>query len=272
MTALRNPSDSVRVSSDGLDRVVSWPDELAEPQQLVGHLDELWDVLKDGSDRYVPPERIVQFAAEAIPHAEHCGLSVSRPNRPLQSLGSSGPLPATVDHLQHTVGEGPCLDSVRQDQVTWVDDLLTDDRWPRFAKRCVAETGVVSVLSVPLTLGARDQAALNLYATRSHAFEDRDAALGSIVAPFAALSVQQALREQDASDFDEALSSSRQIGTAVGILMARESVTSEQAFSLLREVSNHLNRKLRQVAAYVELTGELPPVPAARPRAKKGRR
>lgn len=127
------------------------------------------------------------------------------------------------------------------------------------------------VLSVPLTLGGSDQAALNLYATRSHVFEDRDAALGSIFAPFAALSVQQALRERDASHFEEALSSSRQIGTAVGILMARESVTSEQAFELLREASNHLNQKLRQIAAYVEMTGELPVIPAPRGSERRGR-
>jgi GAF domain-containing protein len=237
---------------------------LAEPEQLVGHLDELWDVLRDGSDRFVPPERIVQFAATSIPHAEHCGLSVSRPNRPPQSLGSSGPLPASVDALQHTIGEGPCLASLRDDRLTRVDDLQSDGRWPRFAERCVAETGVVSVLSVPLVVGGRDQAALNLYATRSHVFDDRDAALGLIVAPFAALSIQQALRERDVSDFEEALGSSRQIGTAVGILMARKSITSEQAFQLLREASNHLNQKLRQIATYVELTGDLPVIPAGR--------
>ena len=145
---------------------MSWPGELAVPEPLVEHLDELWDVLRDGPDRFVPPERIVEFAAASIPHAEHCGLSVCRANRPPQSLGSSGPLPATVDALQHTMGEGPCLDSVRDDRLTRVDDLGSDGRWPRFAERCVAETGVVSVLSVPLTLGGRDQAALNLYARR----------------------------------------------------------------------------------------------------------
>jgi GAF domain-containing protein len=272
MAPLRSPSNSVRVSSEGLDRVVSWPGELAEPEQLVGHLDELWDVLRDGPDRFVSPERIVEFAAASIPHAEHCGLSVSRANRPPQSLGSSGPLPATVDALQHTIGEGPCLDSLRDDRLTQVDDLEADARWPRFAERCIAETGVVSVLSVPLTLGGRDQAALNLYATTSHVFEERDAALGSIVAPFAALSIQQALRERDASDFEEALSSSRQIGTAVGILMARESVTSEQAFELLRSASNHLNQKVRQIAALVELTGELPVIPAGRSAKRSPRR
>jgi AmiR/NasT family two-component response regulator len=54
-----------------------------------------------------------------------------------------------------------------------------------------------------------------------------------------------------------ALTSNRQIGVAVGVLMAREKVTSERAFDLLRQRSNNTNRKLRDVAEEVALTGQL---------------
>lgn len=40
--------------------------------------------------------------------------------------------------------------------------------------------------------------------------------------------------------------------------MARRLVTSQEAFDLLRATSQDLNRKLREVAAEVEQTGELP--------------
>lgn len=46
-----------------------------------------------------------------------------------------------------------------------VDNLEHDGRWPLFGPRCVAEAGVHSVLAVRLTLGGRDRAALNLYAS-----------------------------------------------------------------------------------------------------------
>jgi hypothetical protein len=57
-----------------------------------------------------------------------------------------------------------------------------------------------------------------------------------------------------------ALASNRQIGAAIGILMASRKLTSEHAFDLLRLVSQHRHRKLYDVALEVVETGtvELP--------------
>jgi DNA-binding response OmpR family regulator len=63
--------------------------------------------------------------------------------------------------------------------------------------------------------------------------------------------------QQTAAQLQMALTSNRQIGVAVGVLMAREKVTSERAFDLLRQRSNNTNRKLRDVAEEVALTGQL---------------
>jgi AmiR/NasT family two-component response regulator len=62
---------------------------------------------------------------------------------------------------------------------------------------------------------------------------------------------------------------------AIGILMARQLVTHEEAFAQLVTVSQHLNRKLRDIAAEVEETGAVPHVPERRhprpgPRAGSG--
>lgn len=42
--------------------------------------------------------------------------------------------------------------------------------------------------------------------------------------------------------------------------MARQLVASDEAFDLLSRASQHLNRKLRDIAAEVEMTGALPDV------------
>jgi AmiR/NasT family two-component response regulator len=55
-----------------------------------------------------------------------------------------------------------------------------------------------------------------------------------------------------------ALESRDVIGQAKGILMAREHVTADEAFDILRTTSQHLNVKLRELAARVAETGELP--------------
>ncbi|HEU4999200.1 MAG TPA: ATP-binding protein [Lapillicoccus sp.] len=63
--------------------------------------------------------------------------------------------------------------------------------------------------------------------------------------------------EDRATNLQTAVTTNRQIGVAVGVVMSREKVTSEQAFELLRRLSNRTNRKLREVAEEVALTGEL---------------
>ena len=64
--------------------------------------------------------------------------------------------------------------------------------------------------------------------------------------------------EDKAANLQIALTTNRQIGMAVGVLMAREKITSERAFDLLRRQSTNTNRKLREIAEDVTLTGQLP--------------
>ncbi len=56
-----------------------------------------------------------------------------------------------------------------------------------------------------------------------------------------------------------ALEHSRDIGAAIGVIMAMHKVSREEAFDLLREVSMRINRKLFLVALDVIDTGALPP-------------
>lgn len=48
-----------------------------------------------------------------------------------------------------------------------------------------------------------------------------------------------------------ALESRTTIGYAVGIVMVRDSLTAEAAFSQLVEMSSHTNVKLREIAAHI---------------------
>ena len=62
-------------------------------------------------------------------------------------------------------------------------------------------------------------------------------------------------RQATAEQLELALSSNREIGVAVGILMANHKLTDEQAFDLLSRVSQQTNRKLRLVALEVARAG-----------------
>ena len=63
--------------------------------------------------------------------------------------------------------------------------------------------------------------------------------------------------ENETANLRLALASNRQIGTALGILMHRYKITSDEDFTQLRVTSQRLNRKLRDIADEVVFTGEL---------------
>ncbi len=72
------------------------------------------------------------------------------------------------------------------------------------------------------------------------------------------LLVEARLRRQEVDQFRTALASSRQIGIAIGILMASDRSTSDAAFDRLVRASRNSNRKLRDLADEVVRTGALP--------------
>jgi len=71
----------------------------------------------------------------------------------------------------------------------------------------------------------------------------------------AAQAVTVAHLRDRAKNLERALASNRDIGTAVGVLIAQHKLTREQAFDLLRIASQNTNRKLHDVALDVIDTG-----------------
>jgi GAF domain-containing protein len=118
-----------------------------------------------------------------------------------------------------------------------------------------------SVLALPLPNNG-GSGALNLYARFPGAFGVVDRAKAVILASLAGLALSAARthehEERRAGNLNAALATREVIGQAQGILMERERVSSGQAFDVLRRASQHLNRKLRDVAQDLVDTGERP--------------
>lgn len=172
----------------------------------------------------------------------------------------TSPAVAAADALQQEANEGPCLDAIARRITVYVDDLAEDGRWPRFGPGATA-AGMRSLLALPMssdgTLGA-----LNLYARYPRAFGVIDRGKGLILATLAGLALSSArVREDDerqAENLRSALVTREVIGQAQGILMERERITPDEAFDILRRASQHLNRKLRDVAQDLVDTGKRP--------------
>lgn len=203
--------------------------------------------------------RIVEQAVVTIEGCDHAAISMVT-GRKVRTEAASDDTPRRVDALQYQSGQGPCLDAIRHHEVYKVDDLQADDRWPNFARRAAETTGIRSMLAFRLFIEEDTMGALNLYARRVGAFADRDEAehIGSVFAAHAAVAWSTARHDRD---MEEALRTRDLIGQAKGILMATRHLTPEEAFDALRQTSQRLNVKVRNVAEEVTFTGTLPDAP-----------
>ena len=200
---------------------------------------------------------IVELALTTVAGAEHAGITLFNRGQ-FTTRAASSDVPLRVDAIQYELGSGPCVDAVLDDVVYRSGDLRTDTRWPEFGYRAATEVGVNSMLAFRLFLEDDDTlAGLNFYSTATDAFDGNARMTGSIFATHAAIAMAAASRHEHVTHLEQALEHSREIGIAVGILMTRRLLTSDQAFDLLRIASQHTHRKLRDIAADVAQTGTL---------------
>ena len=119
-------------------------------------------------------------------------------------------------------------------------------------------------LSVPVSHGAQVLAALNLYsrAPRSFTPVERDRARGFAdrAAGGVAIALKLARRAELTDDLQAALAGRAIIDQALGIIMGQRRCSADEAFAVLREVSQTGNIKLREVAArLITVTTGQPP-------------
>ena len=103
---------------------------------------------------------------------------------------------------------------------------------------------------------------MNAYSYQPGAAEQWDRAGAAALAQSASVVLSNALlflrSTSEAANLQEALENRDVIGQAKGILMAFRKCDSDTAFAMLREASQHSNRKLRDVASDVIEQGGLP--------------
>ncbi len=189
-------------------------------------------------------QKICDLAVETIDGCDHAGISFLK-GRKVDTPAASDDVPRKVDAIQYEVSEGPCLDAIREHEVFQTGDLGSERRWPHFAARAQRETGITSMLCFRLFVEGDTLGALNLHSKAANAFGEESRTVGLVFAAHAAVALSSAMHHEQ---MEEALQSRDLIGQAKGILMAREGITADQAFDMLRRASQRLNVKLRDVA------------------------
>jgi transcriptional regulator with GAF, ATPase, and Fis domain len=209
---------------------------------------------------------VIRVALARVPGTEWVSITEGR-NKRFATAVTTDEAAREVDEIQYALGSGPCVDAVLNDATFRTGDLPNDGRWPEFGRRAFEAHQVTSMLSFRLYLEDDDRiAALNLYSTNTDAFDDTAQVIGTLIATHGALAVAAAAAREQATQLRRALVTNREIGTAMGVLMATNKLTRGQAFDLLRIASQNSNRKLVDVAAEVADTGVLDLPGALRPR------
>jgi AmiR/NasT family two-component response regulator len=110
----------------------------------------------------------------------------------------------------------------------------------------VEELGVRSMLCFQLFTDGDSLGALNLYSHRVEGLADDDIAEGLALASHVSVALAAA---QEIETLNSAVASRTVIGQAEGILMERFELPPEQAFAVLRRVSQDTNTRLSTVAS-----------------------
>jgi GAF domain-containing protein len=197
--------------------------------------------------------RVATYAVRAIPGADGAGLTLLREGQS-DTIVASTDFVRDVDAVQYSLGQGPCITAALEGRTVHSGSLESETLWPKFGPRA-ARLGVHSVMSLPLLAADESLGAMNVYARAHDAFDERAIEFGELFAIPAAISVHNARALEQArtlaTQLSAALASRPVIDQALGILMSRTGVTSEEAFDRLRVMSQSENRKVSALAQQI---------------------
>ncbi len=180
-----------------------------------------------------------------------CGIT-ARYGAHMLTVASSDARAERLDETQYEGGAGPCLQALNTGKTVISADTATEARWPAYTASAAGD-GLRCSMSLPLTASGVTFGAMNVYGfDHPNLFGETEQRQYRLFAAQAAGSLRLATRQagdtKTLAQLEEALSSRTVIDQAIGVLVDRHQLSTDQAFALLRQQSQTSHRKLRDVA------------------------
>ncbi|QOR71885.1 GAF and ANTAR domain-containing protein [Ruania alkalisoli] len=212
---------------------------------------QLGDLLY-ASDDYETTYTVVCHAATTlITGCDRASLMLRR-GEEWTTPAATDEIAAAVDRYERVSGSGPCVDAIEEEVPQLAPDLHDPDApWPELRSLLLAETPIRGMLGFRIAHHGRKVAALNLFSDRPGGFTDEGVNQAAILAAFTSVALQASAEHHQVITLREGLASNREIGKAIGLLMAYHRISDDAAFEILRTTSNQLNSKLATVAGQV---------------------
>jgi GAF domain-containing protein len=194
--------------------------------------------------------QLCRAAPLVVPGCDHASLMLRDSGR-FATAAASDETARNIDQAEIELAEGPCMDAILEEAAQVDADLTSHSEWPKLAAWIVAHTPVRGSLGYRLMIGDNKVGALNLFSDTPGALTDVAVDQAAIFAAFASVAVTAARHNERAETLRAGLESNREIGKAVGLMMAFHKISDAEAFQMLRKASQDLNLKLADVAREV---------------------
>lgn len=217
---------------------------MSEPTPAV--LAEIALYLQDLPTHQQTVEQVAQMAQDVLA-CDYASVTLRTGRRALETVAATHPVVEKADVLQYEFAEGPCFDAIKDDGDYLAHDIEHDARWTRWGP-AAAKLGLCSLLGVRLHTRNHTFGALNLYAMEPRHYDADDVVLARIFAAHASVALAASNSE---ATLRRAIDTRHVIGQAQGILMERFGIDEQQAFGVLRRLSQDGNVKLKVIAQRV---------------------
>ncbi len=224
---------------------------VSRPAAVAQVVDTLTGPAVHGEDITELLQRIADLVKGVVADCDSAGVTALQDGTPFTSAFTDERTLA-VDRDQYDVDEGPCLHAAREGVVVRVTVSESMQAWPEFTRAAVAD-GMRAFLACPLQVDGVGFGALNLYSHDLDGFSDDDEALAVLISRIGTGLVAGQLQHHRSatliSQLEEAIASRAVIEQAKGAVAVVRRITPDEAFTVLRKVSQESNVKLREVAA-----------------------
>ena len=210
-----------------------------------------------GPERAAQPLRICELCVDTLA-VTGAGIAMVTASGHRGVVCATDDVSATIEDLQLTLGEGPCVDAAVTGSPVLISDLsrspdVAVERWPAFMEGA-ASAGVEAVFAFPLRVGAISVGVLDLYRDRLGELSSNELSAALMAADAAAL----ALLHLDVDgagaftdDHDSRASYQLQVHQATGMVRVQTGVAIEHALLMLRARAFAEGRPLADLSADV---------------------
>lgn len=197
---------------------------------------------------------VVAMALASVEGADGASVTLLRRGE-LRTVASSDETTTDLDGDQYALDSGPCVEASRYGQPVFAGSFDSNEqRWPDFVERARAR-GIAAMLSMPLVVDEVSIGAINVNSRVAGGLSTSSLAAAANVADeariFLAAAGSDILDDRFRRRIQQALEERDLAAKALGVVMAREQIDEDAAFTVLRQLAASRDQSFREVTETV---------------------